>query len=115
MWYVACHPCRMAMHELSSIDTLYDESLLKMVSINVYDKDTVKMNQVVRNLNLQCDVACAYSSESVFNMSKEMGECRGYPQLYLIEMKTKQVIWRSCGWYAGFTKDIEAIITANDE
>jgi hypothetical protein len=42
----------MAMHELASIDTLYDESLLKIVSINVFDKDTAKMSQVVRNLNL---------------------------------------------------------------
>jgi hypothetical protein len=39
-----------------------------------------------------------------------MGTCLGYPQLYLIDMKTKQIIWNSCGFYAGFTKDIGEII-----
>jgi len=111
MWYVACHPCRLAMLELSSIDTLYDESLLKIISLNVSDKDTAKINRVIRNLNLKSDVVCAVDHyDDILNMSKKMGNCQGYPQLYLIEMKTKQVIWRSCGWYAGFTKDIEAII-----
>ena len=37
-----------------------------------------------------------------------------YPQLYLVDMKTKQVIWDSCGWYEGFTKDIEKIIKDNE-
>jgi hypothetical protein len=115
MWYVSCHPCRLAMRELASIDTLYDESLLKMVSLNVADKDTAKMNQVVRNLNLKCDVVCAYDSGYDIYMSKKMGNCQGYPQLYLIDMGTKQVIWNSCGYYKGFTKDIEEIIKGNDE
>jgi len=115
MWYVSCHPCRLAMLELSSIDTLYDESLLKIVSINVTDKDTDRISKVVKNLNLKCDVVCAYNHGYNFWMSKEMGECQGYPQLYLIDMNTKQVIWHSCGYYAGFTKDIEEIITTSDE
>ena len=110
MWYISCHPCRMSMRELSSIDTLYNESLLKILSINVTDKDTAKMSQVVRNLNLKCDVACAYNTGYDLELSKNMGNCEGYPQLYLIDMKTKQVIWHSCGWYEGFTKDIEEII-----
>ena len=107
MWYVSCHPCRLAMVELASIDTLYNETLLKVVSINVLDEDTIKITQLIRKLNLQCDVACAYRSDEIYEMSKKMGDCRGYPQLYLIEMKTKQVIWHSCGYYKGFTKDIE--------
>jgi len=114
MWYIACHPCRLAMVELSSIDTLYNESLLKIVSLNVVDKDTARMRQVVKNLNLKCDVACAYNNGYDFYLSKELGTCQGYPQLYLIEMKTKQVIWHSCGYYAGFTKDIGEIITAKE-
>ena len=111
MWYISCHPCRMAMRELATIDTLYDESLLKMVSLNVYDKDTVKMRQVVNSLNLKCDIACNYGNDCR-EMTKKMsgGECQGYPQIYLIDMKTKEVIWYSCGWYDGFTKDIEEII-----
>jgi hypothetical protein len=115
MWYVSCHPCRLAMYELSSIETLYDESLLKIVSLNVIDKDTAKMSHVVKNLNLKCDVACAYNNGYDFYLSKQMGECQGYPQLYLIDMKTKQVIWHSCGYYKGFTKDIEEIIKNKDE
>ena len=112
MWYVGCHPCRMAMLELSSIDTLYDESLLKMVSINA-DEDTSKISRVLKNINLKCDVACAYISGYDMDMAKKMGStCRGYPQLFLINMKTKQVIWDSCGWYEGFTKDVEKIIKA---
>jgi ribosomal protein L17 len=115
MWYVACHPCRLAMHELASIDTLYEESLLKMLSINVYDKDTAKINNVIRNLNLKCDVALAYDNRYDIEMSKQMGNCYGYPQLYLIDMKTKQVIWHACGYYEGFTKDIGKIITSKYE
>jgi hypothetical protein len=115
MWYISCYPCMKAMSELSSIDTLYSESLLRMVSINVFDKDTAKMSKVVKNFNLKCDVACAYAGDEIYDMSRKMGKCQGYPQLYLIDMKTKQVIWRSCGWYAGFTKDIKAIIKANDK
>ena len=110
MWYIACHPCRLAMRELASIDTLYDKSLLKMLSINISDKDTAKIRQVLKNLNLKCDVALAYDNRYDIEMSKKMGECQGYPQLYLIDMKTRQVIWRSCGWYKGFTKNIEEII-----
>ena len=113
-WYVGCRPCMLAMRELSSIDTIYDELLLKMVSLNVMDKDTAKMNKVIKNFNLKCDVACAFDS-GYDSMLKKMGECDGYPQLYLIEMKTKQVIWHSCGYYTGFTKDIEKIIIAHDE
>jgi hypothetical protein len=100
----------MAMRELATIDTLYEESLLKILSINVADKDTAKISQVVRNLNLKCDVALAYDNRYDRDMSKQIGDCQGYPQLYLIDMNTKQVIWHSCGWYAGFTKDIEELI-----
>jgi len=110
MWYIACHPCMLAMRELASIDTLYDESLLKIVSINVYDKDTAKISKVVKNLNLQSDVALAYDNRYDIEMSKQMGNCYGYPQLYLIDMETRQVIWHACGYYKGFTKDIEEII-----
>jgi hypothetical protein len=117
MWYVSCYPCMKVMVELSSIDMLYDESLFKTISINALDKDTVKINKVVNNLNLKCDVACAYSSDDIINMSKKMGKCHvnGFPQLYLIDMKTKQVIWHACGWYEGFTKEIEEIIKSYDE
>ena len=113
MWYIQCLPCRLAMHELASITPPYDESLLKMLSINIYDKNTAKMSQVVKNLNLKSEIACAFRSDDVFEMSKKMGYCQGYPQLYLIEMKTKQVIWHSCGFRQGFTKEIKEIITTN--
>jgi len=43
-------------------------------------------------------------------MSKKMGNCKGFPQIYLVDMKTKKVIWNSCGWYEGFTKDVEKIV-----
>jgi len=115
MWYIQCHPCRLAMHELASIDTLYDESLLKILSINISDKDTTKISQVLKNLNLKCDVALAYDNRYDIKMSKQMGDCYGYPQLYLIDMKTRQVIWRACGWYKGFTKEIEKIIKEKNE
>jgi hypothetical protein len=110
MWYISCHPCRLVMRDLASIDTIYNESLLKMISINVLDKDTAKISTVVRNMNLKSDVVLSYESRYDTEMSKKMGECQGYPQLYLVDMKTKQVIWHSCGWYEGFTKDIEEII-----
>ena len=111
MWYVSCYPCRMAMRELATIDTLYDESLLKIVSLNIYDKDTAKMRQVVNSLNLKCDIACNYGNDCREMLQKMSGgECQGYPQIYLIDMKTKEVIWYACGWYDGFTKDIEEII-----
>ena len=112
MWHIGCSPCMKTMIELSSIDTLYDESLLKMVSINVYDKDTAIIRKVARDFNVKSDIVCAYKSDTVFGMSKQMGKCLGYPQLYLVNMKTNQVIWSSCGWYQGFTKDIEKIIKA---
>jgi hypothetical protein len=64
---------------------------------------------------LKCDVACAFNNGYDIVMSKQMGNCQGYPQLYLVDMKTKQVIWYSCGYYAGFTKDIEEIIIAYNE
>ena len=110
MWYIACHPCRLAMRELSTIDTLFDETLLKIISLNVSDKDITKIRQVVNNLNLKCDVALAYDSRFDLEMSKQMGNCYGHPQLYLIDMKTRQVIWQACGFYKEFTKDIEEIV-----
>jgi len=115
MWYIRCHPCRLAMRDLASIDTIYDESLLKMLSLNVSDNDTEKISQVVSSLNLKCDVALAYDNRYDIEMSKQMGDCDGYPQLYLIDMKTKQVIWSACGWYRGFTQDIEEIIKEKNE
>ena len=112
MWYVSCHPCRMALRELASIDTLYNESLIKFVSLNVSDTNTAKMKQVVENLNLKSDIACVYGTNSHLEMTKKMGTYfqQGHPQLYLIDMKTKQVIWSSLGWYEGFTKEIGALI-----
>ena len=111
LWYSSCHPCRLSMRELASIDTVYDESLLKIISINVFDKDTAKMSRVVENLNLKSEVACAFGSKEIFELSRKMGESRsGYPQLYLIDMKTRQVIWYSFGWGEGFTKVIGEII-----
>ena len=41
--------------------------------------------------------------------------CKGYPQLYLIDMENKQVAWSSCGYYENFTKDIEKIIKNHDK
>ena len=51
-----------------------------------------------------------YNNRYDIEMSKQMGDCYGYPQLYLIDMQTRQVIWHACGWYKGFTKEIEEII-----
>ena len=110
MWYIACHPCRMAMRELAGFETLFDESLLKMVSLNIADKDTARMGLVVRSLNLKCDIACTFDNLKDQEMSKKMGNCKGFPQIYLVDMKTKKVIWNSCGWYEGFTKDVEKIV-----
>lgn len=110
MWYIACHPCRMAMRELAGFDTLFDESLLKMVSLNVADKDTAKMGVVVRNLNLKCDIPYTLDILKNPELSEKMGNCKGFPQIYLVDMKTKKVIWHSCGWYDGFTKDVEKIV-----
>ncbi|MCL2247562.1 MAG: hypothetical protein FWC10_10745, partial [Lentimicrobiaceae bacterium] len=33
--YIACHPCRLAMHDLAFIDTLYDEHYLKF-SVSIF-------------------------------------------------------------------------------
>lgn len=107
MWYISCHPCRLAMRDLAAIDTLYDKSLLKMLSLNIGDKDTVKMRQVVESLNVHCNVACTFDSNHYLELSKKMGGCQGYPQIYLIDMQTKEVIWRSCGWREGLAKEIE--------
>lgn len=116
LWYSSCHPCRLSMRELASIDTVYDESLFKIISINVFDKDTAKMSRVVENLNLKSEVACAFGSKEIFELSRKMGESRsGYPQLYLIDMKTRKVVWYSFGWNEGFTKDIGEIITGKQE
>jgi len=98
------------MHELASIDPPHKESLLKILSINILDKDTAKISRVFKDLNLKSDVALAYDNRYDIEMSKQMGNCYGYPQLYLIDMKTKEVIWRACGFRQGFTKDIEEII-----
>lgn len=114
MWYISCHPCRMAMRELAGFDTLFDESLLKMVSLNVADKDTAKMGVVVRNSNLKCDIACSFDNLKDREISEKMGNCKGFPQIYLVDLKTKKVIWCSCGWYEGFTKDVEKIIKAKE-
>jgi len=110
MWYIQCQPCRLVMHELASIDPPHKESLLKILSINILDKDTAKISRVFKDLNLKSDVALAYDNRYDIEMSKQMGNCYGYPQLYLIDMKTKEVIWRACGFRQGFTKDIEEII-----
>lgn len=114
MWYIGCHPCRMAMRELAGIDTLFDESFLKMVSLNVADKDTAKMGVVVRNLNLKCDIPYTLDILKNRELSEKMGNCKGFPQIYLVDMKTKKVIWCSCGWYEGFTKDVEKILKAKE-
>lgn len=111
MWYIACHPCRLVMRDLATIDTLYDESLLKMISINIGDMDTAKIKKVIQDVGIKCDVACVFENYSeIADLSKKMGGCEGFPQLYLVDMQTKQVVWRSCGWYEGFTKDIEEVL-----
>jgi len=114
MWYTSCYPCRLSLRDLSSMDSLYDEKILKIISINVFDKDISKMDKVITSTGVQCDVACAYNSNLVHKMSKSMGGCEGYPQIYLIDMENKRVIWHSCGWYAGFIKDVEGIIMRDD-
>jgi hypothetical protein len=110
LWYVGCAPCIMAMKELGTIDSLFDKSLIKFVSLNVIDKDTAKIKRIINTFNIKSDIVCSYDSSLDTILSKEMSDCNGYPQLYLVDMKTKQVIWQSCGYYKGFTKDIEAIL-----
>lgn len=110
LWYVGCAPCIMAMKELGTIDSLFDKSLIKFVSLNVVDKDTAKIKKIINTFNIKSDIVCSYDSSLDTILCKEMSECTGYPQLYLVDMKTKQVIWSSCGFYKGFTKDIEAIL-----
>ena len=109
LWFIDCPPCMKALTELSTIDSLYEDSFLKIVSINALNKDTAKINKVIRNFNLKYDVACAFRSNTITEMSKKMGNCKGYPQLYLVDMETRQVIWHSCGWQQGFTKKMEEI------
>lgn len=110
LWYASCAPCIMAMKELGTIDSLFDESLIKIVSLNVTDKDTVKIKKIITTFNIKSEIVCSYDSSIDTLLSKTMGDCTGYPQLYLIDMKTKQVVWCSCGFYKGFTKEIEAIL-----
>jgi hypothetical protein len=110
LWYVGCAPCIMAMKELGTIDSLFDKSLIKFVSLNVIDKDTIKIKKIINTFNIKSDIVCSYDSSLDTILSKEMSDCNGYPQLYLVDMKTKQVIWQSCGYYKGFTKEIEAIL-----
>lgn len=109
MWYAACPPCRMAMKELATIDTLFDKSLVRFVSMNVFDKDTAKIRLIANSINCHADIVCTYDRTDTL-LTHAMGDCIGYPQLYLVDMKTKQVIWRSCGYFQGFTEEIKAIL-----
>ena len=110
MWYISCFPCRLAMNELSKIDTLFDKSLVKFVSINVADKDSAKMMLVVNKIGFESEILCTHDNRIDTLLSQAMGNCYGHPQLYMVDMRTKQVIWRSCGYFEGFTKEIEAIL-----
>lgn len=110
MWYISCIPCRVAMKELGSIDTLFEDSLVKFISMNVANKDSAKMCYVVNNIGFDSEIVCTHDNRIDTLLSQAMGNCYGYPQLYLVDMKTKQVVWRSCGYFEGFTKEIEAIL-----
>lgn len=110
MWYIGCFPCRVAMKELGTIDTIFDKSLIKFVSINVADNDSAKIMLIVNNVGFNSEIVYTYNTRIDTLLSKEMGDCYGYPQLYLVDLKTKQVVWRSCGYYQGFTKQLEAIL-----
>lgn len=115
MWYMACPPCLKVMRDMSGIDTLYDESLLKIVSLNVGDKDTVKIREIAEKMNVKNDIACTFDTYHHVELSEKMGGCQGFPQLFLINMETRQVIWRSCGWHEGFMKEIGETLNAEKE
>ena len=110
LWYVGCVPCRVAMKELGTIDTLFDKSLVMFLSVNVADKDSAKIRLVVNNIGFDSEIVCTHDRRLDTIISRNMGDCRGFPQLYMVDMKTKQVVWRSCGYFEGFTKEIVAIL-----
>ncbi len=91
-WYVGCFPCLMAIPRLVELDSLYSEKDLKIVGINAYDKTPEKISPTLKKLNVKYDIA--YKG---LDVAKKYG-VMGYPKLFLIDTKTKKVIYVHNGY-----------------
>lgn len=107
-WYVSCYPCLSAIKELVILDTLYTDNVLKIIGVNVYDKEIGKIQKIMEQLHIQYDVV--YQGKTISEM---YGGGIGYPKLVLIDNKSKKIIFAKSGYYKGFINDIIKIINKN--
>lgn len=107
-WYVSCYPCLSAIKELVILDTLYTDNVLKIIGVNVYDKEIGKIQKIIEQLHIQYDVV--YQGKTISEM---YGGGNGYPKLILIDNKSKKIIFAEIGYYKGFINDIIKIINKN--
>jgi len=104
-WYVSCYPCLSAIKELVILDSLYTDNVLKIIGVNVYDKEIGKIQKIMDKFNIQYDVV--YEGKTISEM---YGGVIGYPKLILIDNKSKKIIFAESGYYKGFINDIIKII-----
>ena len=103
-WYISCAPCLKSIPTIVKFDSIYSDNVLKIIGINVFDRDTDKMKYIIDKFHVKYDIV--YNGKKV----AEKYNVKGYPELFLVDMKTNKIIYNHKGYSENMEIKIRYII-----
>jgi peroxiredoxin len=92
-WYKACYPCLLASKCIESVYKDFEENKVSVIGINSYDKDINSLKSFLQKRGVTYPIALdsTKSTAKKFNVT-------GYPSIFLLDMKSKKVLYSAVGY-----------------
>ena len=103
-WFVNCKPCLSAIKTLVKLDSVYSDSDLQIIGLNVVDTSISKMQQIVDTYHIKYPVMHQAS-----DVSDEYA-VSSYPTLFLIDTQSKKVLYKHRGYNMEMREKLEKAI-----
>ena len=103
-WFVNCKPCLSAIKTLVKLDSVYSDSDLQIIGLNVVDTSISKMQQIVDTYHIEYPVV-----HQAGDVSDEYA-VSSYPTLFLIDTQSKKVLYKHRGYNMEMREELEKAI-----
>ena len=103
-WFVNCKPCLSAIKTLVKLDSVYNDSDLQIIGLNVVDTSISKMRQIVNTYHIKYPIV-----HQAGDVSDEYA-VSSYPTLFLIDTQSKKVLYKHRGYNMEMREKLEKTI-----
>jgi thiol-disulfide isomerase/thioredoxin len=101
-WYVGCAPCVKSAPVIEKLYSIYKDEMY-FLSVNEVDKDTAKITSFKEKTGISFPVLLGGKDK----LSEKISGSGGYPVFFLLDNKSRKVLWSR----TGFSDDLESCIT----